>query len=281
MYSELKYNYKLSKRLEKDFEFRCKLFPVYKIYIYIEDGIKQAKKLKSNESIFSSNDNSDTDEEIENILSRENHEESERVLIYSNKLIQALLALKRILNSKLNGKKLFLTPFFPSNSIKVIKSIRFLDFVFPLNAEIFQCYGNEKSKEFITCCNIYEYKRASSVIYNKNKQSFIIKMHEKVFDKVSYSTNLRRMNYYLTWLHSLNNKRAYHLMEDLKELVKAHENKIRSFNAYFHKSRFQVANDQKVIIKELDQYTRDFVSKHPHFIRTHSEEIFPTSEKTG
>ena len=65
---ELKHSKYLSKRLKKNFDFKCVLFPEYKTYIKIENGLHQAKYLKDSESIFSDCPSHNSDEEMENLV---------------------------------------------------------------------------------------------------------------------------------------------------------------------------------------------------------------------
>jgi len=46
-----------------DWEFKCKLFPELERFVTLENGIKQAKYIRSNEPIFSEKSMIESDEE--------------------------------------------------------------------------------------------------------------------------------------------------------------------------------------------------------------------------
>ena len=99
---EIKHSKFLSKRLKKDFEFKCVLFPEYKAYIEIEDGLHQSKYLKDNESIFSENPKHNSDEEMENLI---NHAIQDGYTEIADG-IESLIKRKHIRQDFLTAKKL-------------------------------------------------------------------------------------------------------------------------------------------------------------------------------
>ena len=152
--------------------------------------------------------------------------------------------------------------------------MRIIDICFPFDSDIFQDFPTLNTKNFECFTNIYEYKRASSVTYDKNKEVFTVKYHEKVFDGNFFDFNMKIYNYYMEWLTSLNNVKAVHLLKTLKSFKEAIKNEI------FLITNNPLVNNKK-IIKEINQETMNFISKQPYLSKVENIEFFATSENTG
>ena len=94
------------------------------------------------------------------------------------------MSIKRLKNCKWNNKKLYLTLFDLKRNPSPIKNFRFLNYVFYFDSDMFSDHNDITNKEFRSLHDIYDHKRAGSVIYDKNKKFFKINMQEKsVYDE--------------------------------------------------------------------------------------------------
>ena len=76
-------------------------------------------------------------------------------------------------------------------TINPIKNIRFLETSFPFDSIIFRqdLFQNEKVVNCFT--DVYDYKRVESVTFDEKRKVFIVKMHEKIYDKTLYKHNIK------------------------------------------------------------------------------------------
>ena len=280
MKSELKHSKKLSKRFKKDFDFKSILFPELKVLVKLENGIMQVKHLKKEESIFSEGINIDTDEEIEKCL-KTGYTQKLETICKQYKLTQSLLSQKRVQKSKWYNKTLFITPILNGRNPNPITKFRYLEYVFYLDSDIFRDADDKIMKEFKSVHDIYDYKRASSVIFDKNNQCFIIKVHEK--DEGNDSFNLIQQNYYIDWLQSMGNSKAMNLIEILIRLKQYNEDHIKQIPQYAEKYSKIISkeNSPKQMIKEIDEKTKKYILSQPCVTRLTKIDLFDKTENTG
>ena len=277
MFSELKPSKKLKKKQKKDFCFRSLLFPESRNYVQIEHDIWQAKTLYEDESIFSKNTmNNDTDFENETLkgMMRYGVHEDENIEARRNFIIEKILLQKEQKKQEKTKQKIqFVSPL-TLKKINPVQKMRIVDICFPFDCDIFKDLSGKNTKNFECFFNIYEYKRASSVTYDKNKEVFTVKYHEKNFDENFCDKNMKIYNYYLEWLDSLANAKAVNLLQRLKSFKEAIENEVFLLTS-------QPTYTYKKILKEIDQETMNFILNQPYFSKLEHIELVATSENTG
>ena len=152
MYSELVISFPLTKRLKTDNAFKAMLFPSKKQYQKVEEGINIANCLDDNESLFSKQKDSDASSIVEAALRNcsnfkyVNIKQCEKEILEYKKLYRNMGKLVLIHNEKHsehNRRRLILTPMVIARYPSPIKSIRFIDYVFPLDSEMFLGYNLE------------------------------------------------------------------------------------------------------------------------------------------
>ena len=280
MTSQLEHSNCLSKRQKNDWEFKCTLFPKLKNGTRLEPGVVQAMYLKDYESLFSSVSFVDPDEKLEDLLnSLPNQPGYERIAqqIKADIFTRDLLQEKRLKKLKKLNKKLFIVPLLLKNELNPIQRIRFLEYTFPLDSDIFidLASTDRADKEYAVCLDIYDYKVAQSVTYDTNKKVYTTNMHEKVLNHGS-----NEFGYYTKWLCSLGNQQANYLHEVL--------NVVMSENKKLYKQRHEKTENlfdsdmmERHMIEELSAKTKKFILKMPYMSRTTLVEVDSTSENTG
>ena len=63
-------------------------------------------------------------------------------------------------------------PLYNKRNLKVMQGVRFFDNTFPLDSSIFADSFDDKSKEFNLPHNVYDYKKANSVTFDKEESLF-------------------------------------------------------------------------------------------------------------
>ena len=123
MHIEIKHSEQLSKRFKKDKDFKYTLFPVYKTFVRLEEGIMQADKLRDDESLFSTAESDDVDDKIQKYESEKKHKTQAMInLQYQNKI----KTLKDLRKYKWYRKKLEIVPIEIKRVLNPMLSIRFL-----------------------------------------------------------------------------------------------------------------------------------------------------------
>ena len=123
MFIEINHSQQLSKRFKKDVEFKCVLFPVYKSFIQLEDGIMQVEKLRDNESLFSVEEKDDIDDKIKKYETEKKHKTQAMINYqYMNKI----KTLKDLRKCKWHRRLLEIVPIKIKKELNPIPSFRFL-----------------------------------------------------------------------------------------------------------------------------------------------------------
>ena len=232
MTSKLKHSKKLSKRFRKDPDFSSTLYPELKTIIALEVGIYELKHLKEEESIFSQISICDTDQDIDKYT---NIEKNDTILsiLKKYKANMAIISSRRLKKSKWNNKILVFKEFNLKRNPNPITEIRFLDYVFYLDSDMFLDTNYKTTKEFTGLPQtIYNHKRASSVIFDKKKQCFVINVHEKNTEDQQNFSSCTKFSYYLDWLQSMGNSKAIYLIDILVKLKQSSEDYIKKIPQY-------------------------------------------------
>ena len=265
MTSEIKHSKLLSKRIKKDFDFKSTLFPELKTCIELEQGIKQIKYQKEQESLFSKPMQFDTDEEIENFKQNfENREVTLATMKYQ--LTQKKLTKKRLSLSKWHNKILKLKPLCLKRYPNPINKIRYLEYTFLLDSNIFLDAEIHNLSEYSLCTDVFHYKRAGSVMYDKDKDLFRINLHNKINETCNKKINNQHFKYYIDWLKSLGNSKAIDVVDSLIKLKESHE--INKCNLEELKNKFGKKMITKIAIKTIDENTQNKVFKEAYLSRT-------------
>lgn len=253
----------LSERLKIDDDLKKLLFPLSIQTFYLERGIKQVE-IKDEESFFSTSDNaSDSNEVLANQI--QSYDNTSMLRINQRKMTQVLLQRKRLQKSKWLQKKIKLVPLCIKREPNPYTSIRFLEYNLLLDSDIFLDETQKTSKEFCIPNNIYDYKRAKTVTYDRNQEIFIISLHEKIPNDYN-NINLKHYNYYVEWLRSLGNSRATDFIEviqGIKESDKRSKKIADEYRQIDSKSR-----DSKIFIKKLDAIPKSYIFSKPYSSRT-------------
>ena len=272
MSCELKHSKKLSKRFKNDFDFKSTQFPKLKSTIRLEDGINQNVYIRDDTSLFSELNNYDTEEEIEKIESLFFVKPKLREKINQYRFNERHLLKQRLKKHKWYGKKLQLMPI---TTIKrepnPIIQIRVLEYVFQLDRDVFHL-DNKHFKKFCVPQNIFEYKRATSVTFDKEKQLFIV----KVEDKVPNDTNVNwpQFNYYVEWLKSLGDSRAVNFTNIQQDQLKSNES-----NKSYAIKNFE--RSSKHMIKTIPKEKKDYLLSQAYLKRTTCIECFSASQNSS
>ena len=96
------------------------------------------------------------------------------------------------------GKALTLIPLVIVRDPTPIKSIRFIDYVFPLDSEMF-LENNEHSKLITNFIDVSDYKRVKSASYDDQREVFTIEITEKTFANAQFEYFERQLDYYVDW----------------------------------------------------------------------------------
>ena len=255
---ELKHSKSLSKKIRKNFDFKCVLFPEYKSVIKIDEGLYQSKYLKDTESIFSECPSQNSDEEMEKIA---NHAIKDGYADIANGILsfikrknirQDFLISKKLKRSKLHGRKLIIAPLTTiKKTINPVKNIRFQETSFPLDSIIFDNNPLKSEKQVSCFTDVYDYKRIESVSFDELRKVYVVKMHEKVYDPMLYKHGINMQNYYIDWLMSLGNQKAVDLSKNLELMLQMHNNELSTVKS-------MIKND---CVDKLDDELDDCVNK--------------------
>lgn len=275
MISELKHSKKLSKRFRQDYNFRHVLFPSAKDYVYFEDGINEAEFFKENESFLSNDASIDSDTKFEKSICRaENHEELNRSILLATKykLTKEQLTSKRLKKIKWRKKKFKLAPI---RVLNPVLTIRFYEYNYPLDSSVFLNGSSNDQKKYSNFYDVSNFKRVGCTTYDKDRSSFITKLHEKVFYKENKYPYIMQHKYYVEWLKSLGNKKALQFVEVLEQIKMLRENTLKILLEYSGN------NNSKVYLKQIPQNTLDWILGQPFISRTTKYEIVESSDESG
>ena len=62
---------------------------------------------------------------------------------------------------------------------------------FPLNSVIFDTAPIQNDKLVDCFTDVYEFKRIESVFFDEQRKVFVVKMHEKVYDRLLYNNSVQ------------------------------------------------------------------------------------------
>ena len=292
---QLKHSKKLSRRFRKESDFASTLFPELKSFIEIEKGIMESKYLKEDESIFSLVSLNDTEKDIELYT---NIERNSAMLNIQRryKANETITSLRRLKKSKWNNKILVLKMLNLKRNPNPITEIRFLDYIFYLDSDMFFDTNHKTTKEFKIMADIYDYKKVTSVIFDQNKQCFIIKMQERDTEEERNFSNGTKFKYYIDWLQSMGNSKATNLIEILTKLKQSNEDSIKKIPQYASqysevvgifdnkKSEISLQKKSKInpifFIKMIDEKTKKYILEQPYLSRTFKMDLFNKTENS-
>lgn len=275
MFIEINHSQQLSKRFKKDVEFKCVLFPVYKSFIQLEDGIMQVEKLRDNESLFSVEEKDDIDDKIKKYETEKKHKTQAMINYqYMNKI----KTLKDLRKCKWHRRLLEIVPIKIKKELNPIPSFRFLSQNLYLDSDIFLASCDRNTKEFRLISDIYDYKRACSVMYDDERQVFDVKIHEKVNEANKTYNNLT-FNYYIDWLKSLGNSKALFLIDILLKLKNKYETRTNQIE--YSENAQIIGKNKLLIIKKLDDNIKKFIYQGPWITRTSKTAINDSKKESG
>ena len=287
MSSELIFSFPLSKRLKTDSDFKTLLFPQNIVYNVIEKGINIATCLDENESLFTKKEASDSSSILEMAIRNSLMFKNKQLLDFEKEVkdykciwqnMRKQVSMHNRNDNKLHGKVLTLIPMVIVRDPSPMKSIRFMDYVFPLDSEMFLDY-NLQPKLQTTFIDVSDYKRVKSAFYDKQREIFTTQLIEKTFANGQFNYFERQLDYYVDWQNSLNNKKAYKFANTL--------NAIKVKAQISHKKEIEYSNTLKndtngrTYIKKIDEETHIFLKTQPLIIRQHKNEFKATSDETG
>lgn len=261
--TEILHSKSLSKRLKKDDDLKQLLFPTRVKSFYVEKGIIQVET-KDEESFFSKSDKaSDTGKVLTGYI---NSCDNTSVLrFHQRNMTQALLQKKRLQKSKWLYKKLKLVPLCIKREPNPYTRIRFLEYNLLLDSDMFLDASQKTNKEFCIPNNIYDYKRAKTVTYDRIKEAFTISLHEKVPNDYN-NINLEQYNYYIEWLRSLGNYRARDFIEVINLFLESDKRNKKIADQY--RQIVAKSYDRKIYIKKLDDIPKSYILSEPYSCRT-------------
>ena len=288
MNTELVISHSLTKRLKIDHDFKEILFPGDLQFKKLEDGINVANCLDENESLFSKSDGSDDSDMLMAALRESNCFKNKKVHeckkeIENYKQVYRQMGRQVILQneerSKYSRKVLTLFPLIKiARDPSPVKWIRFIDYVFPLDSEIFMNY-DLNPKQHKTFIDVSDYKRVKSVFYDTHREVFITELSEKTVFEGLFSIFERQMDYYVDWQNSLGSDKAHKFGKTL--------NAIKNKAQLGYKEEIECSKKLKNItdvrtnIKEIDKETLSFIKTQPYNSRQHKIEFNATSDETG
>ena len=194
--------------------------------------------------------------------------------------IQRQITKKRLTKNKHYKKMMVLKPLIVKRFINPIQNLRFLEYSFPLDADIFEDFTFISTKDYSCIFDVYDHKMATSVEYDEIGEVFTVKMREKIFDTNLYDYNLNLLNYYFDWLKSLGNSKAIMLIEILKTFKMIAENDFENIKNLSESTVFS-EDSGKQMLMHIDSDKMESISKYPYRTRTVKVERNPSFDETG
>ena len=190
---------------------------------------------------------------------------------------------KRLKKCKWYNKALFPKTFDLKRNPSPIINFRFLNYILYFDSDMFSDHNDISNKEFRSMHDIYDHKRAGSVIYDKNKKCFKIKMQEKDLDDKQTHQISPQLNYYISWLQSMGNCKAINLIEILTKFKERNEDTIKKLiqNSVISYDVMSQANNRVFFIQTIDEKTKKYILEQPYLTRTSKIDLTNISTKPG
>ena len=164
-----------------------------------------------------------------------------------------------------------------------ITEIRFFDYKFYLDSDMFLDINDNFTKEFRCMADIYDHKIAGSVHFDQHKKCFVIKMHEKDTEEERNFSNGTKFQYCIDWLKSMGNTKATNIIEILTKLKQSTEDHLKKIPQYASKySEIMSKTDSPIFfIKSIDEKTKKYILEQPYISRTFMIDLYNPKGNPG
>ena len=273
MFSELLHTNKLSKRFRRDTVFKTTLFPYSRVCLELEKNTSQDKD--EQKSIF------DSEEYYQDRLKNaETQTQLKKVWLATKKyyFTEQILTRKRLDRTKQHRKKLFFVPLDTKTQLNPMKQIKFFDYKMPQDSSIFEDIPYQDDLGIYNIFDMSDYKQVKQVTYDHNRKVFTTNTYEKHHTKSSNFYYRKSRQYYLSWLRSLGNKRAFDLSETLEEIQNNYE---KSKEKYLESEQALKDSCNNSMISKIRIKSLESILKLPYLARTTKIESDATSEVSG
>ena len=262
MYVEQTHSESLSKRLQRDRHFQEIIMAQHKIYVDLEPGIKKASRLKDVESLLSDLTDFDSSYQFQEMFDSADEQNllalQSMQINYKKKRLQRKE--ERLKNCKWNNRKLFITPLKITQLPNPIKMVKFNEFSFPLDSDIFFDLKDKKTREHVAFHMKTDDKRVDSVTYDSNKKIFTAKYQEKVSLGQELFQNAQE-SYFKEFLTSLGSKKAMDMIETLKKFKASGERKYQMESQYSLTK--PTGKEKRIIISSVDKKYQEIIKILP------------------
>ena len=208
------------------------------------------------------------DTEIDNKVAKFNE-------ISSNDIISKLCSKNKYIRRKILQLK-----WLPTTFINPIQECRFMNYMFPLDSEMFKNNNNVVTNYYF---KLEKIKRIISIEKNLKTSSYKLFMEDSNPQSASMYPQIRNTNigYFKNWLMSLGNKRAIHFKEYLEMFEKKSKKihvpfEIAENDVSYSNHQRENSKEDKYWVKKLNKSTVDWINKNPNM-----EKVYEIDRDTG
>lgn len=165
-------------------------------------------------------------------------------------------------------KKIFKLKFLPTKFINPVQECRFMDYMFPLNSEMFESDHKVVMKYYF---QLEKIKRISSIERDLKTNSYKLFMEDANSQQISMYLDDKnsKLGYFKNWLMSLGNEKAIHFKEYLeiyeKKLQRNYVPFVSAENDSSYSDYYSLNSKNDIYwVKKLNANTVDWINKNPN-----------------
>jgi hypothetical protein len=197
---------------------------------------------------------------VGNTLPKKPHHPSHR-----NSLDEDSEALEKFARPKKKIKLIYMTPTF--SNINPIHSIRVMDYIFPLDSSFLNTKAKDR-KKFSPFGDLRTIKRITICEKDLKSGTWCYHLEEKNLEREKIYKGIATYKYFIEWLQSLGDMRAYKLSELIGEYI-SRLDKVQFQSSLLHLS----SGTGRVYQKVLTARTHAYINSNPWYKRIHSLDI--------
>jgi hypothetical protein len=184
---------------------------------------------------------------------------------HRNSVDEDSMALEEYARPKKKIKLIYLTPTF--SNINPIHSIRVMDYIFPLDSSFLNTKAKDR-KKFSPFGDLRTIKRITTCEKDIKSGTWCYHLEEKNLEREKIYKGIATYKYFIEWLQSLGDMRAYKLSEFIVEYI-SRLDKVQFQSSLLHLS----SGTGRVYQKVLTARTHAFINSYPWYKRIHSLDI--------